>query len=192
MSESIDEFISVVSLWKPEWLVPSAWLEHAPFAFWLVDKARPRRIVELGTAHGFSYMCMCQAVHRTGLDAECYAVDTWDGDEHAGFYGEDVFLKLKEYNDSNYRSFSKLIRSTFDQAVSHFDDQSIDILHLDGRHFYEDVKEDFERWSPKLSRRAVVLFHDTSVRERDFGVWRYWNELHVDRPGFEFQHGYGL
>ena len=131
-------------------------------------------------------------MQRLQLDTCCYAVDTWKGDEHAGFYGEEVFRDVRNHNDQRYSAFSTLIRSTFDEASHHFRKQSIDLLHIDGRHFYDDVKHDFETWQPKLSNRAVVVFHDTNVRERDFGVFALWKELCQERPHFEFFHGHGL
>jgi archaellum component FlaC len=189
---AIDTFLSASSFWVPDRIdVTSAWIEHAPFAFWLVDVARPRRLVELGTHCGYSYLAFCQAVHRCGLAASCFAIDTWKGDEHSGFYGEEVYDRLSAYHD-RYRGFSQLLRSTFADALQYFEDRSIDILHIDGRHFYDDVKTDFETWQPKLSDRAVVIFHDINVRERNFGVWRLWGELRMSHPGFEFVHGHGL
>ena len=100
--------------------------------------------------------------------------------------------RLKEDHDSRYAGFSQLIQSTFAAALDYFEDQSVDLLHIDGRHFYEDVRDDFESWQPKLSKSAVVLFHDTNVRKKEFGVWRLWQELASDYPSFEFKHGHGL
>ncbi len=185
------KFISASSFWLPDFMVDSAWHEHAPFAFWLMEAQRPRVLAELGTHHGFSYCCFCHAIERLGLNARAYAVDTWKGDEHAGFYNEDVFQKLSNYQE-RYRSFSRLIRSTFDEALTHFEDGSIDLLHIDGRHFYEDIKHDFECWRPKLSAKSVVIFHDTNVRERHFGVYQLWAEIKEHYPAFEFFHGHGL
>ena len=185
--------ISPACFWPPEQILSdSAWLEHAPFAFWLMGALRPRTFVELGTHSGFSYFAFCQAVQRLQLETRCYAVDTWKGDEHAGFYGEEVFREVCNQNDRRYSAFSSLIHSSFDDASRHFADGSIDLLHIDGRHFFDDVKHDFETWRAKLSNRAVVLFHDTNVRERDFGVFRFWNELRLAHPHFEFSHGHGL
>lgn len=65
-------------------------------------------------------------------------------------------------------------------------------MHVDGRHFYDDVKEDYEGWLPKLSDRAVVMFHDTMVFERGFGVHQYWQEISAAHPSFNFTHGHGL
>ena len=119
-SETVDfsDLVTHASFWAPNFLVEgSAWLEHAPFAFWLMEAHRPRSVVELGTHGGYSYFAMCQAVKALGLDTRCYAVDHWKGDEHAGFYGEEVFARVESHNNDHYAAFSRLVRSTFDEAM---------------------------------------------------------------------------
>jgi hypothetical protein len=153
---------------------------------------RPRQLIELGTHYGYSYFAFCQAIDRLGLGTTAYAVDTWQGDEHAGFYDESVFQSVAARNDEKYSGFSTLLRTTFEGALSYFADGSVDLLHIDGRHFYDDVKNDFMIWRPKLAENAVVLFHDTNVREREFGVWRFFDELAAQYPSFRFFHGHGL
>jgi hypothetical protein len=167
-------------------------LEHGPFASWIVDELRPSILAELGTHNGFSYFAFCEAVQRLGLDTKCFAVDTWVGDDHAGFYGEDIYTLVSRVNNERYSDFSTLLRGYFDDHVTSFDDGTIDLLHIDGRHGYEDVKHDFESWLPKMSRRGIVLFHDIAVLERDFGVWKFWGEISSNYPSFHFEHGYGL
>ena len=184
--------LSGASFWEPLRMAPSAWLEHAPFAFWLIDVMRPRLFVELGTQSGVSYCAFCQAVDRLNVGTRCYAVDSWRGDEHSGFYDEDVIEELRKYHDPLYSGFSQLLRMNFDEAVATFEDNSIDLLHIDGRHFFEDVRHDFDTWRNKLSDRAIVLFHDTNVRDRGFGVFKLWAELSAVYPSFEFVHSYGL
>src|ERR1700745_472086 len=68
--------------------VVSAWYGHVPFAHWIVAATKPRMLVELGTHYGVSYSAFCEAVLRNGLHTRCYAVDTWLGDDQAGYYGE--------------------------------------------------------------------------------------------------------
>jgi hypothetical protein len=130
-------------------------------------------------------------VVATGSKTKCYAVDTWAGDAHAGFYSQEVYDNLKAHH-RQYESFSKLLRMTFDDALREVPDRSVDLLHIDGLHTYDAVKADYEAWLPKLSERAIVLFHDTMVKERGFGVHKLWAELSRNRPHFNFEHSYGL
>jgi O-antigen biosynthesis protein len=170
----------------------SAWREHIPFGMFLVDLLRPSVLVELGTHWGNSYCAFCQAVDELKLDTRCYAVDTWAGDEHTGGYGSEVLADLRAHHDPLYGSFSRLVQGTFDASREQFSDASIDLLHIDGLHKYNSVKHDFESWQPKLSERGVVVLHDINARERDFGVWKLWEELRAERPYLELLHAHGL
>ena len=181
-----------VCLDVPLWLEETAWAGHIPFAMFLIGALRPRVFVELGAFRGVSYCAFCQAVKATNGATQCYAIDTWQGDEHAGKLEQGVLAKLQAHHDPLYADFSRLVQSTFDDALPNFAENSVDLLHIDGFHTYEAVKHDFETWLPKMSERAVVLFHDTNVRERGFGVWKFWSELKENYSSFEFLHSHGL
>lgn len=187
---------------KPEWLsalselplcLPqSAWLGHIPFLFLLIRLMRPALFVELGVDLGASYLAACEASRRDRTGTRCVGVDTWLGDEHAGLRdGTRVFQAMSRFVGGNYPG-AALLRSTFDAAVTEFEDGTIDLLHIDGLHTYEAVKHDFETWRPKLSKRAVVLLHDTRVWGHGFGVWRFLAELRERYWTFEFAHASGL
>lgn len=187
-----------VSVFSPEDWHPQeisevvSWQGHIPFAFSLIRIAQPSCFVELGTHKGDSYLAFCEAVKRYSLPTKCFAVDTWKGDAQTGYYGKDVLQQLRLKHDSQYDAFSELMRSTFDDAVTCFEDGSIDLLHIDGLHSYEAVRNDFNNWQPKLSDCGIVLFHDTEVRQGDFGVWRLWEELSGQYKSFNFSHSNGL
>ncbi|MEK7534911.1 MAG: class I SAM-dependent methyltransferase [Patescibacteria group bacterium] len=172
----------------------SAWIGHINFGYDLVANTKPEVIVELGTHWGVSFFSFCQAVKDQHLTSRLYAVDTWRGEKHAGAYGEKVINTVKKIQKKYFKSLHiNLLRKTFDEARDEFEDQSIDLLHIDGLHTYEAVKHDYEYWLPKMTKTGIILFHDTAEKERGFGVYRLWEEL-AGRigQGIELPHCHGL
>ncbi len=98
----------------------SAWWGHVPFAHWLVTALRPGLIVELGTLHGVSFSSFCEAMQRGHIVGRCFAIDTWKGDKHTGFYDDTVFQNLFGFIQSRYASFAELVRLSFDEALPGF------------------------------------------------------------------------
>jgi hypothetical protein len=169
----------------------SAWQELAPTLFGLFALTRPRRFVELGTYNGMSFFAACQAAEALELTTQCIAVDNWIGDAHSSFHPKEVFEDFCANLKDNF-SNQFYVRAHFEHAIDCFEDESIDLLHIDGFHTYAAVKTDFDTWLPKMSKAGVVIFHDINVHDREFGVWRLWEELRSKYPSFSLFHCNGL
>lgn len=176
----------------PERVAPSHWVAHLPFAFWLAGLARPKLFVELGTYTGVSFCAFCQQFERLGIPCEAYAVDLWQGDAHMGRYEEDIYADLDRHISQFYPGFASLVRMSFDAACAQFQDQSIDLLHIDGCHDKDAMLHDFETWLPKMSARGIVLMHDIATRFAGYGGPAAWADISARFPSFAFKHGYGL
>ena len=185
-------WLSAPSYWQPEHVVTSAWLTHAPFAFWLVDVLRPSSIAELGTHMGFSCFVFAEAAQRLGLGTKIAACDSWEGDDHAGYYGDEVYHAVQSIVEQDYADSVRMIRGYFEDSRPGFAEASVDLLHIDGRHGYEDVRADYTAWRSTVRDGGVILFHDIAEHQEGFGVWRLWDELRMEHPTFTFEHGHGL
>ena len=176
--------------------VTSAWNGHIPLMFALMRVVKPRVYVELGVHHGASFFAACQAVVESSLDTQCFAVDHWAGDPHAGSFDEDVFENFTATLKNHFSTFASYIRKDFQLASQDFADYSVDLLHIDGFHSYEAVEKDFLSWRTKLSEGSVVLFHDVNEFRGSFGVWRFWKELESEFEGQTLflgnDHGLGI
>ena len=173
---------------------PSSWWEHVPMAHWLVENLQPECVVELGSHYGVSFFAFCEAAELWSKHTYIYAIDTWKGDEHAGYYDNEVFNKVSIHQQTHHAQRSQLIRSTFSEAAEQFSDGSLDLIHIDGLHTYEAVRRDYDEWKVKLKHGGSVIFHDWNVREDDFGVWKLWEEIKEDNTYkcIEVPYGHGL
>lgn len=170
--------------------IPStSWNGHEFFAEYLVRYLKPNTIVDLGVDYGYSTFAF--AMPRIG---HVYGIDNFVGDEYVGYDQEDmkyqyVNMKREKLHLQDYITF---IRGDFSEVASTWD-KTIDILHIDGSHVYEDVKRDYETWSKFVSDDGVILFHDTCIEEangHEYGVKKFFEEL--DLPKFTFTHSFGL
>jgi len=190
------EYSTVVrsSIVRPDWFGnPSGWRGHVPFGIWLVQSLKPNIILDLGAHHSSSYFNFCRAVKVARIRTKCYAVDAWLNDQQSEHGKVCDFADAQKYNDCEYADISCLLPMRFDEAVDHFSDASIDLLHINGFYTYEAVKRVFDIWLPKLTHSGVVLFHHTNVKKNYFGVWRLWEELtRLYSLNLEFGHSQGL
>lgn len=172
----------------------TAWSGHLLFGYDLVKNIKPKIIVELGAYRGHSTFSFAQAIKDNKFNTKIYAIDSWEGDKHTGNYGEEIFLAFKNSSKKFYRNIDIVtLKMLFDNATDEFEDNSIDILHIDGLHTYEAVKHDFETWLPKVkSDTGIIMFHDIAEKRKDFGVYRLWDDLKRKYSNIEFRHSHGL
>ena len=169
------------------------WEGHRDFAYDLLQFVRPERLVELGSQYGCSLFTFCQAVRDFKLDTEINAVDMWSGDIGAEITGEEVYALVQKTAATYYPEVKlNLFQMCFDDARPSFADNSIDILHIDGGHTFEDVEHDFTTWLPKLKENGIVLFHDV-YSPIDQGSCDHWEKTKKEYDCyFDFTHSCGL
>ncbi len=163
--------------------IVTAWRGHEFFATWLVKQMQPKTIVELGVDYGFSTFTW--GLPKIG---KVYGVDAFQGDPQTGFRNTyDYVMQMRK--QLNLEDNVEIIKGYFNEVSDKWD-KPIDILHIDGRHDYECVKEDFDCWYRHVNDDGIVLFHDTCIYHNNFGVWKFFNELPL--PKLNFTHSAGL
>jgi len=186
---------------NPEMLRYSTWGGHRNFAYDYVANIKPQKVVDLGVHYGTSFFAFLQAVEDDMMsNTNVYGVDLW-GTETGDIgtlndYDIDIFeIFTRTLDIYNCKKNAHIIRKLFDDALASFENEIIDLLHIDGTHTYDAVKHDYETWKHKMRPDGVILFHDiskTSFVERDSAP-QFWKELKVQHPyTLEFDHCYGL
>ncbi|MCL2363878.1 MAG: class I SAM-dependent methyltransferase [Defluviitaleaceae bacterium] len=182
----------------------SPWFGHRNFAYDYIMNIKPSCVVELGVHYGASFFAFLQAIEDGNLPIELHGIDVWAnivGDcDTASDYNVDIHEAFLETLEGyNKKSAVVLHRKIFDDALSDFADNSIDLLHIDGTHSYEAVLHDYETWLCKLKPDGVILFHDTSETSYDSpyvgskSSTHAWQEIKVKNDyTLEFDHSYGL
>jgi len=136
-----------------------------------LKRIKPKVIVEIGTYLGGSAR-LWQALFKPDvlitIDRKKLASDLED------------CLYLHEHLSKDPRTVAAVI--------DFLDGTPIDLLFLDGGHLYDDVKADFELYSPLVRHGGLVLFHDIyNDNPGAVEVPRYWQELKASRDYVEIE-----
>ena len=171
-------------------MVDSAWLALGPVAYQIVKWHRPKVIVELGSHMGFSALAMALALRDLGEGGKLFAVDTWEGDPHSGFYGDHVHdTFVSRIAGLGLGEIVHPLRMLFDEAVDRVP-TPVDLLHIDGLHTYEAVSHDLATFGPLVAPGGLVFFHDVNTVYD--GVRQFWSEVSRKHESAMIPYSHGL
>jgi len=125
-------------------------------------------LVEIGSYLGASSCYISMGAKNK--NNKLYCVDTWQND--AMTEGKRETFDVFKENTADFSDTIRPLRGKSDEVAATFD-QQIDFIFFDGDHSYEGIKTDWDKWSPKLKKGAVVIFHDWGWAE---GVIKVINE----------------
>jgi hypothetical protein len=115
-------------------------------------------LVEIGSYMGESMAIFAQS----NKFSKIFCVDPWtngyDDEDASSFDCEDAEKHFDE-RKNNY-NFVEKIKNRSDIAVLDFEDESIDIVYIDGNHKPEEVKNDILNWYPKIKKDGIISGHD--------------------------------
>lgn len=167
----------------------------------LVRSAKPKVVVEVGSAYGKSTCYIAAALQRNGTGI-LYSIDPHAATEwNDGNTSDDTWSIVNNRLASlKLSKFVSMIRSYSFDAIQSWH-LPIDLLLLDGSHSYQDVKKEFEGFLPFVSYGGLILFHDSmweyhkdsQFYRNDQGVPCLVQDL-IDRgyPVVTLQEGWGL
>jgi predicted O-methyltransferase YrrM len=144
-------------------------LYHGNLETLLRKLPKPTTYVEIGLAYGFHMETMLQAFN----DLKCYGIDPYipyDSTDGFNYIGKiDTTISVKENFDlfslsvsqrlSKYSNFTH-IRETSQTCYNQFEDESIDLVFVDGEHTYEAVKSDCNLWWNKIKNGGIMAWDD--------------------------------
>jgi predicted O-methyltransferase YrrM len=119
-------------------------------------------IVEIGSWKGKSTVCLALG-SKVGKRAKVFAVDPHRGirDDTRNVYKEESTEAVFRENVKKAGVEDIVVPLVMESkmAVKGWKDP-VSLLFIDGLHDYENVKQDFELWSPFLTEGGAVCFHD--------------------------------
>ncbi|VAW52054.1 hypothetical protein MNBD_GAMMA05-602 [hydrothermal vent metagenome] len=147
----------------------------------LVQKQRPKVIVEIGTARGGMLYCFCQLA---APDALIISIDL-PGAPNCGGQTESERQFYSSFTSSGQRlefiPADSHLSDTKELLKNILQDKKVDVLFIDGDHSYEGVKKDYQMYKEFAAEDCLITFHDIKMYPKNWGagneVGLYWDEI---------------
>ncbi len=126
--------------------------------------------VEVGSWMGRSTCYMGEQIKKSPKNIKFYAVDTWEGSEEISH--KETIEKLKNENLTLFDIFNHHLqlcgvqdqvlplKTASIEAAKQFEDNSLDFVHIDASHDYENVLADIIAWYPKVKPGGFITGDD--------------------------------
>lgn len=148
-----------------------------------IRNLRPKVVVEIGTANGGTLFTFTRVASP---DALIVSLDL-PGGAWGGGYSESRIPLYKAFALPGQEMH--LIRDdshqqrSLDALKKILGHRTIDFLFIDGDHSYEGVSQDYQMFSPLVSRGGIIGFHDIVYAD---GVKNLWNEIKGEKDFKEY------
>jgi predicted O-methyltransferase YrrM len=126
--------------------------------------------VEVGSWMGQSTCYMGEQIKNSNKNIKFYAVDTWEGSDEDAH--KEALNRLKTQNFTLFDAFKYNLeqcgvsnyviplQTTSIEAAKQFEDNSLDFVHIDASHDYENVLADIIAWYPKVKPGGFITGDD--------------------------------
>jgi predicted O-methyltransferase YrrM len=126
-----------------------------------------KRICEVGCFLGVSTETFLQFA-----PSMLYAIDVWGinekYDEADYAVGDDGWDNVEANFRKRISSYSnvEIIKNYSHKAACDFENESLDLVYIDGEHGYDAVKRDINVWLPKVKTGGALAGHDYTIEGR--------------------------
>ena len=142
------------------------WIRSSGMGLYELFKDKgPIKGIEIGCYEGVNATYLLETLPQlqlTGVDPYDTYID-WNGLNVD--YNEGEFKLAKDKIEQVKWKFPKfdIIERTSDDAVSEFEDESVDFVFVDGLHTYEQTIQDCINYLPKVKPGGIICGHDYNV-----------------------------
>ena len=144
--------------------------ERGILLYALIAKYKPQNVLEIGTAKGYSTLCMAWAMHDYNILGNIYTIDpTLDtkfeikiNDEINVLTTTQLWKKIAPYE---WISKIKTLVGYSGEIMSKYNFPKMNFAYIDGHHVYEAVEHDFYAFLDICSNDFRILFDDYALSD---------------------------
>lgn len=147
----------------------------------ILRAARPRTVLEIGTAQGGAFWLLCQI---SAPDAVLVSLDLPPVERNSGGLRMAIDLQPMKRPDQTVHVVhgNSHNADVLERVRGLLGDRRLDLLFIDGDHTYDGVRQDYEMYRSLVRSGGLIAFHDI-VHSHWPGcqVDRFWHELSSDK-----------